>query len=88
MSACPCSKSATIVHGNALRTDWREIVKPEALSYILGNPPFGGAKYMSESQRADMDSQSLRDVPSAGLLDFVTAWYRKAADYMADNPRN
>jgi hypothetical protein len=26
-------------------------------------------------------------VPSAGLLDFVAAWYRKAADYMADNPK-
>ena len=78
-------KSATIVHGNALRTDWREIVKPEALSYILGNPPFGGAKHIDEAQRADM-AVVFPDVPNAGLLDFVAAWYRKAADYMAGNP--
>jgi hypothetical protein len=82
----PLRKSPTIVHGNALRTDWRQIVKPEALSYILGNPPFGGAKYINEAQRADMTA-TFADVPSAGLLDFVSAWYRKAADYMADNPK-
>ena len=81
----PLRKSPTIVHGNALRTDWREIVKPEALNYILGNPPFGGAKYINEEQRADM-AAVFADVPSAGLLDFVAAWYRKAADYMAENP--
>ena len=41
----PLRKSDTILHGNALQQDWREIVKPEALSYILGNPPFGGSKF-------------------------------------------
>jgi hypothetical protein len=82
----PLRKSATIVHDNALRMDWREIVKPEALSYILGNPPFGGKKEQSKSQKEDM-AVVFADVPSAGLLDFVTAWYRKAADYMADNPK-
>ena len=81
----PLRKSATIVQGNALRIDWREIVKPEDLNYILGNPPFGGAKYINESQRADMSSV-FSDVPGAGLLDFVSAWYRKAAEYMAYNP--
>ena len=81
----PLQKSATIVHGNALRTDWRPIVKPEALSYILGNPPFGGKQYQSDEQKADM-AATFADVPSAGLLDFVTAWYRKAADYMVGNP--
>lgn len=82
----PLQKSATIVHGNALRRDWREIVKPEALSYILGNPPFGGSKFLLDSQRADVDSV-FHDISSAGLLDFVSSWYRKAADYMADNPK-
>ena len=81
----PLRKSPTIVHRNALHTDWRDIIKPEALSYILGNPPFGGAKYINEAQRADMTA-TFAGVSSAGLLDFVAAWYRKAADYMADNP--
>ena len=38
----PLKKSATIIHGNALQIDWRDVVKPAELSYILGNPPFGG----------------------------------------------
>ncbi len=81
----PLRKSATIVHGNALRIDWREIVRPEDLNYILGNPPFGGKQYQTEEQKADMASV-LKDVPGAGVLDFVSPWYRKAADYMKKNP--
>ncbi len=81
----PLQKSAMIVHGNALRIDWREIVKPEKLSYILGNPPFGGFHLRSKEQKADMTAVFF-DVPGAGVLDSVTAWYRKAADYMVENP--
>ena len=58
---------------------------PQELSYILGNPPFGGSKEQSAEQKADM-ARVFADVKGAGVLDFVTAWYRKAADYMADNP--
>jgi hypothetical protein len=81
----PLQKSATIVHANALQLDWREIVPPKELNYILGNPPFGGAKFINDEQRADM-AAVFSDVSSAGLLDFVTAWYRKAANYMSENP--
>jgi hypothetical protein len=84
-SRLPLEKSAAVIHANALQRDWREIVPPRDLSYILGNPPFGGAKYINDEQRGDMAAVFV-DLPSAGLLDFVTAWYRKAADYMADNP--
>ena len=82
----PLRKSPTIVYGNALHMDWRGIVNPETLSYILGNPPFGGKQYQSAEQKADM-AVVFADVPGAGVLDFVTAWYRKAADYMTDNPK-
>lgn len=81
----PLKKSATIVHGNALALDWRDVVKPSALSYILGNPPFVGAKYQNDAQRVDM-ACTFPDLSSAGLLDYVAAWYRKAAEFMADNP--
>jgi hypothetical protein len=84
-SRLPLTKSAAIIHSNALQRDWRDIVPPQELSYILGNPPFGGAKYINDAQRADMAAVFF-DVSSAGLLDFVTAWYRKAVDFMTDNP--
>ncbi|MCK9374969.1 MAG: N-6 DNA methylase [Syntrophobacterales bacterium] len=84
-SRLPLTTSATIVNANALQHDWREIGNPQELNYILGNPPFGGAKFLNNEQRADM-AAVFCDVSSAGLLDFVAAWYRKAADYMAENP--
>jgi hypothetical protein len=78
-------KSAKIVHGNALRLDWGEVVKPSELSYILGNPPFGGKQYQTERQKADM-ATVFHDVKGAGVLDFVAPWYRKAVDFMEVNP--
>src|SRR5690606_37646755 len=76
----PLTKSPTIVHGNALRLDWNEVVPAEKLSYILGNPPFVGAKLMSPEQRQDLLGVA-GDLKGAGLLDQVAAWYLKAADY-------
>ena len=81
----PLIKSPVIVHDNALRRDWREIIGLGALSYIVGNPPFVGAKFMSEGQRADVASIFV-GTKSAGLLDYVTCWYRKATEYMSANP--
>jgi type II restriction/modification system DNA methylase subunit YeeA len=81
----PLKKSATIIHGNALQRDWREIVRATELKYILGNPPFGGKRFQSDEQKADM-VRVFHDVPGAGVLDFVAAWYRRAAEYMAQNP--
>ena len=77
----PLEKSPTIVCGNALRLDWKQVLPPKECSYVLGNPPFVGKKERNESQKADMDFV-WSDVPNAGILDYVTAWYRKAAEYL------
>ncbi len=77
----PLKKSPTIVCGNALRLDWKEILAPKKCSYILGNPPFVGGKFQTAEQRADMDFVANK-VKNAGLLDYVTGWYFKAAEYI------
>lgn len=77
----PLRKAARIIHDNALRLDWETIVPKTELNYILGNPPFVGAKYMDATQRQDM-KDLLSHVKNYGLLDYVTAWYFKAADYI------
>ncbi|MDZ4377366.1 MAG: DNA methyltransferase [Xanthomonadaceae bacterium] len=77
----PLVKSPMIVHGNALRIDWNDVAPRERLSYILGNPPFVGAKMMSAEQRGDLLAIA-GNLKGAGLLDFVSAWYLKAAQYM------
>ncbi len=77
----PLKASATIVCGNALQMDWETVVPKEKLNYIMGNPPFVGARYMNAAQKADL-MQVFNNVKNAGDLDFVAAWYKKAADYM------
>ena len=77
----PLTASATIVCGNALQIDWETVIPKEKLSYILGNPPFVGARYMNTAQKNDL-MQVFSKVKNAGDLDFVAAWYKKAADYM------
>src|SRR5690606_20853579 len=80
----PLVKAPTIVHGNALRIDWNDVVPAERLSYILGNPPFSGKKEQNAGQKEDM-AAVFRGVRSAGVLDFVSAWYLKAAHLMQAN---
>jgi hypothetical protein len=122
----PLKKSATIIHGNALRTDWQSLLnkettvsvhadlaniilqEPEAeyktvnvytkqvqfvkqedlkvtadvrYDYILGNPPFIGKHLQNAEQKIDM-ANVFMGVNGAGVLDYVTAWYIKAAQYM------
>ena len=79
----PLTKSATIVRGNALRIDWESVVPKGELSYILGNPPFVGHQWRSAEQAEDMDIV-YADSKKYGKLDYVCAWYKKAADYMAE----
>lgn len=49
--------------------------------YILGNPPFIGSKMMTQSQR-DSVVKEFENIQGAGVLDYVTAWYVKAAKYI------
>jgi hypothetical protein len=81
----PLAKSPTIVHGNALQLDWKQILPPEMCSYVLGNPPFVGAKYQTREQRADLDAV-IPDLRGTGLLDYVVGWYFKAAGYIRGMP--
>jgi len=77
----PLKKSATIVHGNALRLNWESIVAKDQLSYILGNPPFIGTSYQSKEQKEDV-SIVFTGVKSYGMLDYVCAWYIVAAKFI------
>ncbi len=83
----PLTKAATVVHGNALRLKWEEVLNlerdAEKLSqvYILGNPPFVGAKVLGNNQRQDMAFVASR-VKNFGLLDYVSGWYIVATEVM------
>jgi hypothetical protein len=81
----PLLKTAVIVRGNALRLDWNEILPRGEADYVLGNPPYVGQTYRSDDQNADM-ARVFGDVPNKSRryasLDYVSAWYVKAAQYI------
>ena len=79
----PLARRANIVCANALTIDWGSVLLPELCDYVVGNPPFIGAKFLSDAQRVDV-GLVFHDVHNAGLLDFVAAWYVKAARYLSD----
>ena len=76
----PLKATPHIVHGNALSIEWSDVLPAERCSFMLGNPPFVGAKFMGDAQRADAQAV-FSGIGSGGLLDFVAAWYVKAARY-------
>lgn len=77
----PLKTYANITEGNALRVDWETIVPKYRLSYIMGNPPFVGARMMNSDQKADLNSV-FPGWKNAGNLDYVSCWYKKASDMM------
>ena len=83
----PLRKRPNIICANALQTDWQSLIEPmpwqqgeQRFDFIYGNPPFIGKHLMNDAQKKDM-AHVFSGVKGAGVLDFVTAWYIKAAAY-------
>ena len=75
----PLKSYTNITEGNALRIDWETVVPKDHLNYIMGNPPFVGLSLRTKSQQEDMVN-TFKDNDRAGRLDYVAAWYKKAAN--------
>ena len=79
----PLKSYVNITEGNALRIDWKDVVPLEKLSYIMGNPPFIGQAMRSKEQANDMQDVFYPS-KAGGKLDYVSAWFKKAADFIID----
>jgi hypothetical protein len=85
----PLTTAATIIHENALPLDWGSLITAEnahpsplpAYNYILGNPPFLGARVMDDTQKKDLQAV-FQNAKNCANLDYVASWYRKAAEYI------
>ena len=77
----PLEKSPNIVSGDALEIDWSSLLAPEDCAYLLGNPPFVGAKFQTAEQRAQVREIAALG-KSGGTLDYVAAWFIKAGEYV------
>ncbi len=79
----PLKSYANIVEGNALRIDWESVVPKDKLNYIMGNPPFVGASMMTKEQK-DEAVAIFGKIKLSNSIDYVGAWYHKAAHLMQD----
>ena len=80
----PIRENANIINDNALRIDWNELIDAKELDYIIGNPPFIGARLMNREQKADINLV-FNGVKNIGNLDYVSAWYAKSAEMIQEN---
>lgn len=76
----PLKSYPHIIEGNALRIDWKEVILNDKLNYIMGNPPFLGARLMTKEQKIDMEIV-FGKIKGIGNLDYVSSWYKKASEY-------
>ncbi len=85
----PLKSYANIIEGNALRIDWNTVIPKEKLHYIMGNPPFVGYSLQSAEQKTDMLNiyvdEKGKPYKTAGKIDYVAAWYFKAAEIMQNS---
>ncbi len=77
----PLETYPNIVEGNALTMGWEDVVPKDELDYIMGNPPFLGARMMDSNQKDDM-YHVFGKLKGVGNLDYVSAWYKKACAYI------
>lgn len=76
----PLQSNDNIVCKDALDYDWNTLLPAKECSYVLGNPPFVGHKNKKKEQ-----SEQLKRILGTKDVDYVTAWYKLAADYMTKN---
>lgn len=85
----PLKSYANIHEGNSLRMDWEEVCPKEELDYIIGNPPFVGYSLQTKEQKEDLlrvfVDEKGKPFKTAGKIDYVAAWYYKAAQIMKDS---
>lgn len=81
----PLKTYANITEGNALQMDWENVVPCGRLNYIIGNPPFVGARQMSEFQKQDMLNVFGKKWKNVGNMDYVCCWYKQAINLMRNN---
>lgn len=80
----PLKEAGQIVQGKACRLDW-EVVCPKEKHdeiYILGNPPYLGARLLDSTQKLDMEIVFINSAPRYNDLDYIACWFFKAKNYI------
>ena len=81
----PLKKTPVIKVANALKIDWRSVLRPEACSFIVGNPPYKGAKKQTHTQRQELSKVARSCGCEAGTMDYACGWFLLAAKYASEH---
>lgn len=79
----PLQESGNIVHSNALRLDWNDVVPQDVNDeiYIMGNPPYIGYSPQNADQKEDLFLAVGKDLKYKSL-DYISGWFYKAANFI------
>lgn len=78
----------TMSHVAAANADDCDVRHVASYDYIIGNPPFVGARQMNSEQKEDVINIFGEKWKNVGNLDYVCCWYKKAFEAMrVGNPK-
>ena len=80
----PLQDGGHIICGNATRENWEDVCpKDEGVEiYIMGNPPYLGARNQSKEQKDDVRTV-LKGIKGVNSLDYIACWFLKSARYIS-----
>lgn len=78
----PLKETGQIQQGNATRVDWNSVCPNDGGEiYLIGNPPYMGARKQKKEQKADYPAVFSGRSYSKNL-DYIALWFVKGADYI------
>lgn len=85
-NALPLRPSGHIVCGNACRLDWNVVCPHTAEEevYVMGNPPYLGARLQSDEQKEDMQ-YAMHQHLAYNNLDYIATWFYKGSMYIKNS---
>jgi hypothetical protein len=89
----PLQETGKIICGNATRLDWQQVCPKDQDKekngdqkiYILGNPPYLGARVQSDQQKQDMDFVFDKKLAKYRDLDYISCWFFKASEFIQNS---
>lgn len=78
----PLKEAGQVHRGNAARVDWNTVCPNDGSEiYLIGNPPYAGAKTQTTDQKSDY-AFVFGARPFNKNLDYIALWFVKGADYI------
>jgi len=79
----PLKEAGHIIQGNATRLNWKTVCPIDLVDevYILGNPPYLGARIQDKEQKDDM-AIVFHSLKKYKNLDYISCWFFKGSEYV------